>query len=405
MRVVHVYDGHERVLGDGSLPDVVWSLARRTAARGHDVTVVERRWAGDPAREERDGVAFDRLRVPTGSDEPWTDVPYEMVGSVAGTARLLVDRTAFAAAAWRRLRPPPDVVHVHLPFAANVLALDPRLARRMVYTAHLGETEKRVVEPLVSPDALLARRAARTVALNPRMAESFVDRGVPESRVEVVPNGVDVERFDGVTAAERERVRRAYDLSGTVALFVGTVTPRKRVVDLVEAAGRVLPDRDATLVVAGATDLDPEHALRAEELAVDAGVGDSVVFTGFVPEADLLALYDLADVFVLPSAEEGSSVAVAEAIAAGVPVVGTDIPGIAQQIADGTHGVLVEVGDVDALAGALATLLDDPDRRESMAAALSERARALSWERVTDRVLAIYEAVGAGQSAEVRDER
>lgn len=396
MRVVHVYDGHERVhCGRGSVPDVVWNNARYTAAAGHDVRVLERQWQGLGPRATHEGVEFRRLRLPTGSREPWTDVPYEQVGDPVGTARLLVDRTAFALAALRRLPADTDVVHVHLPFAANVLVtVAPWLRDRMVYTAHLGETEKRVTEPRFSPDAYLASRVARTVALNPGMRDAFVERGVPASQLSVVPNGVDTGRFDDVPADRQAAVGDRYDLSDrTVALFVGTVTPRKGVTDLVAAAGRAVGDReDVAVVVAGNLELDPAYVDEVRTAVADEGLEETVTLTGFVPEGDLRALYALADVFVLPSHEEGSSVAVTEALAAGLPVVATDIPGIEQQVDHGTHGLLCAPGDVDALAANLERLLDD-EVRTDFAAATHDRARELSWPSVTERLLSVYREV------------
>lgn len=392
MRVCHLYDGHERVRGRGSVPDVVWSLASRTAALDHDVVVIERQWRGTPPTEAVDGVQFQRVALRTGADEPWVDVPYEMIGSPLGAARLLLDRANFARAT-RPLLDRFDVVHCHLPFAAAVLAtLQTDVAARLVYTAHLGETDRRVREPVISPDAWLARRAARTVALNPAMRDAFADRGVPTDRLRVVPNGVDDGRFDGVSAAERDRVRAAYDLGDQIVLFVGSVTPRKRVDDLVAAAGRVLPERDAHLVVVGPLDLAPDYVERVRA-AVPGGLADRVTFTGFVSEADLQALYDLATVFALPSSEEGSSVAVTEALAAGLPVVATDIPGIAGQVQHGTHGLLAAPGDVDAMADHLARLLDDPAERESMAEAARDRARRRSWDEVVEAYLDLYREV------------
>lgn len=392
MRIYHLYDGHERVRGRGSVPDVVWSLARRTADRDHDVVVIERQWRGTAPTEAVEGVTFRRLNLRTGADEPWVDVPYEMVGSLRGAVRLLVDRANFARAA-RPLLGGADVVHAHLPFAATVLAtVDRDVAGRLVYTAHLGETERRVLEPTVSPDAWLARRAARTVALNPAMRDAFARRGVPDERLRVVPNGVDVGRFDGVPPDDRERVRVAHDIGGPVVLFVGSVTPRKRVDDLVAAAARVLPDRDAHLVVAGPLDLAPEYVASVRE-AVPPALADRVTFAGFVPDADLRALYDVASVFALPSAEEGSSVAVSEALAAGLPVVGTDIPGIADQVEHGEHGLLCPAGDVETLAAHLARLLEDREERDRMAAAARERAASRSWDEVVASYLDVYREV------------
>jgi len=402
MNVVHLYDGHERVYdGRGSVPDVVWSLATRTAGRGHEVTVIERKWAGLPTGAEHGDVAFSRLDLRTGADEPWENIPYNMIGSIPGTVRLLLDRVNFARRAYSRLRSLNyDVVHVHLPFAANVLVtVAPWLRDRMVYTAHLGETESRVEEPTVSPDVYLAKRTARTIALNPKIRRAFADRGVSRDRLAVVPNGVDVSRFTDIDTEAVASVREAYDITGDpVVLFVGTLTPRKGVTELVEAAARVLSRHGGPeLLLVGRTDLEPQYVERVRETLTTEEVADRVTLTGFVSEEELLACYELADLFVLPSSEEGSSVAVTEAMAAGLPVVGSRIDGIRQQVDHGTHGLLVDPGDVTGLAESISRLVSNDRARHDMADAIESRARSLSWERVTDRMLDVYaEVAGCG---------
>lgn len=383
--------------GKGSVPDVVWSLASRTAGQGHDVTVLERRWAGLPRYAEHEGVYFHRLDLRTGADEPWVDIPYEMVSTPVGAGRLLADRTNFAIQALRQLRGlNPDVIHVHLPFAANVVATLARSKRdRMVYTAHLGETEKRVVDPAFSPDVYLAKRVARTVALNPEMRDAFVSRGVPEERLVVVPNGVDIERFDGIDPATVEGVREKYGVNGgPVVLFVGTVTPRKGVTDLVKAASAVCDDYgEVQFLVVGRTDLEPDYLAEVHEAIAEVDIDDHVTLTGFVSEEELLACYDLADLFVLPSFEEGSSVAVTEAMAAGLPIVGSRIDGIRQQVEHGTHGLLFEPGDTVTLAQYIRKLVTEEGTRREMEKAIATRAGELSWEQVTDRMLDVYAEV------------
>lgn len=397
MRIVHVYDGHEHVYdGRGSVPDVVWNNARYTAEAGHDVWVLERQWRGLGPAAVHDGVRFRRLDLPTGASDPWTRIPYEQIGDPVGTARLLVDRTVFALAALRHLPPETDVLHVHLPFSANVLVtVAPWLRGKMVYTAHLGETTKRVVEPRFSPDVHLASRVARTVALNEGMRRAFADRGVEDRRLRVVPNGVDTGRFADVDDETRRVVVERYGLEDrTVVLFVGTVTPRKGVTDLVAAVDRATADLDdVAVLVVGNHDLDATYADRVRRDVDDLDLSDVVTLTGFVSAADLRALYTVADVFVLPSYEEGSSVVVSEALAAGLPVVATRIPGIERQVDHGTNGLLCPPGDVDTLAANLRRLLTDGSLRSAQATASRGRATDLSWPRVTDRLIDVYEEV------------
>lgn len=416
MNVLHVYDGHERIYeGKGSLPRIVWNVARRQAARGHDVTVVERQWNGLARRENHEGVQFRRLPLRTGAAEPWVDVPYEMVDSARGVTKLLVDRTNFALKTSRVMNAVEfDAAHFYLPFAANVLvSLTPWWRDRMVYTAQLGELRLNSLEetageaPSVpdvlrhfSPDVYLARRVGHTTVLNENVRSIFARNGVPESRLSHVPNGVPLETFERVTDADRARVSERFGLNGArTVFFAGTIMPRKGVAELVKAVDRVVHEHgvdDVRLVIAGEADLDTAYAARVRSLVSEAGLDDQVVFTGYLTDETLVPLYGASDVFVLPSFEEGFGMVVSEAMATGTPAVASRISGISQQIDDGVAGVLVDPGDVDGLAAALADLLSDEAKRREMGERCHERARRFGWERITDQYLEIYRGLPQG---------
>ena len=413
MQVVHVYDGHEKVYdGRGSVPGVVWNIARETAAAGHEVTVIERQWDGLDPQSVHEGVRFERLALRTGADDPWTRVPYELVDSPVKLLRLVGDRTNFAIAALRRLRElDADVIHVHLPFAANVLVtVAPWIRNRMVYTAHLGElrldaltdgpatdggSEGIDVPSIlshISPDVYLARRAAATTVLNSTIEQKFAERNVPAAKLTTISNGVDIDRFTNVDKAEVDQVRSRYELDDDpVTLFVGTIMPRKRLIDLVCAWDEA--GANGTLVLAGDSDLDEEYTERARGEIRERGLRDRVQLTGFVPAADLPSLYSIADLFVLPSLEEGFGMTVIEAMAASTPVVATRVGATPRIIDDGEHGLLVESGDVEALAGAIDTLLDDSTQRQRMSRRALTRARAYSWCSVAKEFISAYQKV------------
>jgi len=432
MHVAHVYDGHERIYeGRGSVPTVVWNVARETARRGHRVAVLERQWDGLDARAEHDGVRFERFDLRTGATVPWERVPYEMVESPWGIARLVGDRVNFARAALARIRElDPDVVHVHLPFAAGVLVtVAPWLRERTVYTAHLGElrlnalttdqttatdasvedggtiaesgTEEEGLSvpgilSLVSPDVYLSKRVAATTVLNQGVADVFADRGVPRDRVTVVPNGVDVDRFSDVPEDRVSAVREEHDVGDDlVVLFVGTVMPRKGVDDLVRALGHLSGDgatRGVRAVVAGEDDLDGEYTGDVRSLAREVGVGGEVTFAGFVPDEELEALYSLADVFVLPSREEGFGMTAAEAMAAGTPVVATDVGALPRLIDEGQQGYLVSPNDPAGLSDRIERVLTADDAH-SLSGRARERARQYSWREVGGQFETVYEEV------------
>lgn len=418
MHVVHLYDGHEAVYdGRGSVPEVVWNIARETAATGHDVTVVERQWDGLPSAEERHHVTFKRINMRTGADEPWERVPYEMVHSVTGLMRLVSDRTNFALAALRTLhRIDFDVLHVHLPFAANVLVtLAPGLRDRIVYTAHLGELRMNAVGRsdefesntandnsieipralrLVSPDRYLARRAKRVVTLNSRIRQLFQEQGVSPSKLIVIPNGVDFNRFNKVDTDVTDAVADKYEIeASTVLLFVGTIMPRKGVRELVQAFGRVLAETkdDVTLLIAGENHLDDAYTNSVHEEIRTAAMQDRVELLGFVPHEELPGLYALADAFVMPSLEEGFGMTVVEAMAAGTPVISTKVGGIDRVVESGVHGLLVNPGDVRGLTEAINCLIASQEKREQMGKRAETRARTFAWNRIGQQYISTYE--------------
>ncbi|MEF8814589.1 MAG: glycosyltransferase family 4 protein [Halovenus sp.] len=411
MKILHVYDGHEKVHeGQGSLPRIIWNVARRTADRGHDVTVLERKWDGLSTVAEHDGVRFRRLDLRTGSDEPWAQVPYEMVSSAPRLATLVVDRTNFALKTLRWLRRREyDAVHVYLPFAANVLVtLSHTLRRKVVYTAQLGELRLNSLTTadgdsdldapafldFFSPDIYLARRTAYTTVLNPTVREIFAENGVDRDRLVHIPNGVDVEKFEQISEADCERVRSEYGLGDRpVVFFAGTIMPRKGVIEFVEAAADVVAagHDDVRFVVAGETDLDEEYMNTVRSLVGDVGLEDNVTFTGYLTDSELLPMYQTSALFVLPSFEEGFGMVVSEAMAAGTPPIASRISGIKQQIDDGHTGIMFEPGNSEELGRRLVELLEDQERRRTMGERSRERAQQFSWETVTDQYIDVYE--------------
>lgn len=398
MHVVHVYDGHERVEhGEGSVPTVVWDLATETAAHGWDVTVIERQWEGQARTATRAGVEFRRLALRTGSRQPWEQVPYRMMSNPISIGQLLVDRANFARKALGQLRELDyDVVHVHLPFAANVMAtIAPALRERMVYTAHLGETRKRVDDPLVSPDVYLAKRVGVTTVLNPAMRRSFEHRGVPHDALRVIPNGVNIEKSQRYRNAPLDDVRDTYRIgSERIVLFAGTVTPRKGVSELVEAAATIRKTvGPVRFLVVGRTGLSPEYEQEVRARLASNDLEESVTLTGFIPASDLYKLYQLADIFVLPSHEEGFGMVVTEAMAAGTPVVGTEVGGIPQQVTHGEQGLLIPPNDVPALTDAIVELLSNDEKRARLGRAAKLRANDFAWTRIAEQFITVYQHV------------
>lgn len=208
--------------------------------------------------------------------------------------------------------------------------------------------------------------ARRVVATGPATAARLVRAyGVPESRLGLVTPGTDA----------------APPAPGNgdppTLLTVATLTPRKGHAVLVAALARIA-DRRWRAEFAGG-ERDPACAADIRRSIVEAGLSDRVALTGELSSEALEAAYARADLFVLPSLLEGFGMVLTEALARGLPIVSTTAPAIPDTV-PAAAAVLVAPGDPDALAEALAGLLDDPGRRAALRAdALRERERLAGW--------------------------
>ncbi len=205
---------------------------------------------------------------------------------------------------------------------------------------------------------------------------------------DVVRNGVDPDRFGQGALGERERFRaRAGGDEAFLILTVGGIEPRKGSVTLLEAMAELAArtnggPRPVLAIVGGHTFFDyrayrDSALVRLPELGLVEG--QDILLLGTVSEADLGAWYRAADAFAFPSVKEGFGLVVLEALAAGLPVVASDIPVFAEYLRDGENALLVPPGDAAALAGALHRLAGDPALRETLAAGGQPLLERFTW--------------------------
>lgn len=209
--------------------------------------------------------------------------------------------------------------------------------------------------------------------------------GVEASRVEVLYPGVE-ERFHPLDEESLAPVRARYSLDFPFILTVGTLEPRKNHVGLLQAYSFLRhPPR---LVIAGGKGWLYEPIFQeVERLSLEG----RVFFLGYVPEEDLPALYNLADLFVFPSFYEGFGLPPLEAMACGTPVVTSNTSSLLEVVGDGA--LLVPPRDVEALAEAMEKVIGDPSLQEELRSKGLERAKRFRWGEAAKRLLAIYKRV------------
>jgi phosphatidylinositol alpha-mannosyltransferase len=274
-----------------------------------------------------------------------------------------------------------DVLHIHEPGVPSVA-----LAAVFLATSPVVATFHAALESSFGYEHLPWLGRMGMARLDVRIAVSEAAREFPArlypGDYRIIPNGVTVEKYAPAVGAAKVKGR---------VFFIGRAEKRKGLGVLLHAFARLrrrLPH--ATLVIAGAT---RGQALEASRLGygppLDLAGVDAL---GWVLDDEKVAQLAQAEVVCAPSlAAESFGIVLAEAMAAGVPVVASDLPGYRAVLGDGEAGRLVPPGEPALLAEALYELLQDDDERRRLAAAGLVVAERLSWTRVTDEIIAAYE--------------
>lgn len=212
-------------------------------------------------------------------------------------------------------------------------------------------------------------------------------QGFSGKLAEVIPNGVDIARFSvALGKDERARVRSEYGIPrGAFVVMTASRLVTKNGIDLMIRALAELPVH-AVLLIAGTGELEEELKRLVHEL----GLRNRVFFAGHVAHDRLPKLLAASDVFCRPSRSEGMGNAFVEAMAAGIPVIGTNVGGIPDVIEDGKNGLLIAPESVKAVAKALRRCMDSSALRETLVRGGFDRARSMDWDVVAPKMEALF---------------
>jgi glycogen synthase len=249
----------------------------------------------------------------------------------------------------------------------GVLADEYEQARENGYQSFRSRLANYFMRRLAKLEGETAKNATLIVTISKYSLEKIENYyGVDAAKVRIVPNGVDPEKFKPVAETDREGGRRRFGLgSEPCVLFVGSLIPRKGLPFLVEAAEKIVKEYSGTkFVIVGEGPLKNRLLSNLET----ANLSGNFTFLGNVKGDMLPALYNCADVFALPSIQEGQGIVLLEAQASAKPVVAFDVGGVNEAVRNGETGLLVKRGSSEELADALLKLLSDKALREKMGA-------------------------------------
>ncbi|ASR36958.1 alpha-(1-2)-phosphatidylinositol mannosyltransferase [Prauserella marina] len=362
----------------GGVQGHVVDLAKALLALGHTVSVLA------PADDEADLPGFVH---PAGRA---LGIPYN--GSVA--------RLQFGPVSYARVRRwlrdnDFDVLHLHEPAAPSLSLLALKVAEGpIVATFHTSTPRSRTLsafQPVLRPllEKITARIAVSALARRVQVEHAGGDA------VEI-PNGVDAEFFAEATPLP------GYPRQGGTVGFVGRFTePRKGMGVLLDALRRLAPEQPGLrLLVVGRGEPDTLRKQAGPLLA------ERIDFLGQADDETKASALRSVDVYCAPNTGgESFGMILTEAMAAGTPVLASDLDSFRRVLDDGNAGMLTPVGDGAALAAALRELLADPDRRALLSAAATERVAMYDWKTVVTQVLRVYETAIAADPRKVGTEQ
>ncbi|HET9465751.1 MAG TPA: glycosyltransferase [Gemmatimonadales bacterium] len=381
----------------------VHDINRHLVRRGHSVTVVT---PGDPSlsREDTfDGVRIVRFPLNLPADLTYGRVAQSRVSWLGRFARVAV-MANYLEAQHRAIMAEAregqaDVIHAHwaIPTGPAAVVAARKLGIPSVITMHGGDVYVNPEQGYDFPTRWYVRPALRwtlrhagaLTAITEDCRQHALRAGAPDNRIRLVFNGTDLRRFSpGDNGGASAPQFGPHMIFACRQLF-----PRKGIRFLLEAAAQLKPRfPDLKVVLAG----DGFERPQLARLASDLGIGPDVTFLGWVPNVDLPPYYRAAAVSVIPSLEEGFGIPAAEAMGCEVAVVASDAGGLPEVVEHGVTGLVVPRGDSGALAGAIGSLLENPDRRRAMGQAGRARAlRLFDWDRSAEQFEQLYREVGA----------
>lgn len=358
---------------------VATELGLELASRGHEVHFIT---YAPPFRMPRfvEGVFYHEVEVP--SYPLFEYPPYSLALSVA-----MQDVST---------KHDLDVLHVHyaVPHATSAL-----LAKQM-----LGEAAPKVVTTLHGTDITLVghdpsyrtvtrysiRSSDAITAVSEYLRAETVDRfDVPQDCIDVIPNFVDPDIYKR-DARPCHRATFAQSDDERLIVHVSNFRPVKRVEDVVRAFCLMAEEAEVRLLLVG----DGPERGKAQRIAEEEGIDHRVVFLG--KQQSVVEILSCADLFLLPSETEAFGLVALEAMSCGVPVVASDVGGLPEVVRQPDSGLLVPVGDVDAMAAAALSFISDKATWAAASAAARDAAMAFAADVVVPRYEALYERVLAG---------
>jgi glycosyltransferase involved in cell wall biosynthesis len=366
----------------GGLEVCVYEISKRLAQRGHQVIVYSTNLPRSKTRECKDGISIRRVPV-----------LFTVFGApVAIFLRYIIKEEV-------------DLIHVHIPpiFGALSSLIASRIKKvPVVLTYHSDTIGDSPFEQFIAIiynvvlDSLILSNVRAIVVPSQSQKLELCRRGISQNRIRVINNGFDFpEEYMG---ANVKIIKRRLGLQNEkIVLFVGALEKRKGVEYLLRATSKVLVENEnVKVIVVG----DGSEKSSLQDLARSLKIDHMVSFTGYVTDRRLRDLYEISDVFVLPSLHETFGLVLLEAMSHKKPIVATKTSGAIELVKPGFNGLLVEQRDPEQLATAIIKILSRKDYGQQLGENGRCFAKKFGWEKTLREYAELYDQVNRNARGE-----
>ena len=369
----------------GGIARVVHDLSKRLIKDGHEVTVVTYRDGEVPYYEDDKGVKVYRV-------DNYMIQPNNFIDWILQLNFNMVERASQIIAEQGKF----DVIHAHDWLVANAAkTLKHSFDIPIVATIHATEAGRNsgIREPnqkYINDTEWMLTYEANEVIVNSNYMKSEVQRlfGLPFEKINVVPNGVNLNKFTGMDRDYSFRRKYAMD-NEKIILFMGRLVYENGVQNLIAAMPKVLASyHDAKLVIAGKGGMLDELKAQADYL----GISNKVYFAGYMNGKDVERMYKAADISVFPSTYEPFGIVALEGMLAGVPTVVSDVGGLDEIVDHGVNGMKSYAGNPNSIADSVLTVLYDKQLAANMAKKAKQKVKEeFNWTKIAQDTHYIYE--------------
>lgn len=360
----------------GGVEKVVFEISRRLAKMGVDITVVTLNTMMAKGFEILEGIKVYRFRPIILTE---TTKAQLAISPLLPLKILEVYKTE-----------KPDIIHANNRFFFTTICsviLKKIVGKPLVTTLHLGpmSLDRKILNLLIDVyEKTISRwiitNSDKIIAVSNAVMKHALKLGASHKKIKVIPNGVDLKEF-GLREFKKTESKKI--------IFVGRLFPNKGIQYLVEAAPIILARHpDVEFIIIGKGPMETELKKLIGRLNVE----HAFRFLGIVPSVP--EIMRECDIFVRPSLTEGMPLTILEAMACGLPIIASKIPGTSEVVKDGETGILIKPGDVKQLSDAVIKLIEDENYAKRIRVRAYEFIRNhYSWDRIAEEYLKIYNEV------------